>query len=51
MVFLLRTPAQCRVTYQGDEFLDVALIANERGRCTMLFNAKVVEKSWEHFRD
>src|SRR2546427_7879779 len=39
------------VTYGSDEFLDVALVADERGGCAVIFNAQVVKKVWQHFRD
>jgi hypothetical protein len=39
------------VADRSDEFLDVALIADERGGSMVIFNPKVVQKRREHFRD
>src|SRR2546421_11619087 len=39
------------VIISSNEFLDVALIADEGSRSAVLFDAQVVEKGWQHFRD
>ena len=48
---LTRNLSYRTVANNRNEFLDMALIANERGRCTMLFDAQAVEKRRQHFRD